>query len=73
MLEGVCGRLLAEGGYAGEARVVARMLRVTVEGVWLDLMTMREPYARDGALRTVMACATAVFPGHFTPEGLGEE
>ena len=73
VLEGICGRLIAEGGYAGDGRVVARVLRVTVEGVWLDLMTMREPYARDEALRAVMSCAAAFFPRHFTKDGLRGE
>ena len=69
VLSGVCADLLAEGGYAGDPDIVARVLRVTVEGVWLDLMTMRVPYGRDEALRTVMACAAAFFPGHFDRDG----
>lgn len=70
VLEGVCADLVGEGGYAADPRLAARVLRVTTEGVWLDLMTMREPYGRDEALRTVMACAAAFFPRHFAATGL---
>ena len=69
-LESICGALAAEGGYAGTPARTARVLRVTVEGVWLDLMTMTAPYARDEALKTVFACATAFFPHHFNENGL---
>lgn len=69
-LEGICARLLAEGGYPGTAQRVARVLRVTVEGVWLDLMTMTRAYERDEAQATAFACAAAFFPRHFTEAGL---
>lgn len=65
-LETICADLLSEGGYPGDAARIARVLRVTTEGVWLDLMTMRDPYSRDEAQATVLACATAFFPRHFT-------
>lgn len=64
-LETVCAALIAEGGYAGCPARIARVLRVTIEGVWLDLMTMSHPYSRDEALATVMTCAAAFFPRHF--------
>lgn len=68
-MEGIVRDLLAEGGYDGNPARIARALRVTVEGVWLDLMTMRAPYARDEALATVHTCAGAFFPRHFGPDG----
>ncbi len=70
MLEGICARLMTEGGYTGDPVIVARALRVTVEGVWLDLMTMDAPYSREEGLRTVMSTATAFFPRHFNEKGL---
>jgi AcrR family transcriptional regulator len=70
MLEGMCARLIADGGYAGDPVIVARALRVTVEGVWLDLMTMNAPYSREEGLRTVMTTAAAFFPRHFSDRGL---
>ena len=46
------------------------MIRVTIEGTWLDLMTMNAPYAPDEALTTVRTCVALCFPRHFTPAGL---
>jgi TetR/AcrR family transcriptional repressor of bet genes len=69
-LEQITADLLREGGYAGHPARVARVLRVTVEGVWLDLMTMNAPYSRDEALRTAHTAAAAFFPRHFTENGL---
>ncbi len=69
-LEGLCARMIAEHGYSGNAERIARVLRVTVEGVWLDMMTISTPYNRDEALATVMTSCTAFFPRHFTEAGL---
>ena len=69
VLEDLCARLAEEGGYEHDPTIVARVLRVTIEGVWLDMMTMRTPYERDEALVTVMTCAAAFFPRHFTRRG----
>ena len=68
-LEQVCAALIAEGGYPGNAARIARVLRVTTEGVWLDLMTMVSPYDRDEALATLMTCAASFFPRHFSEFG----
>ncbi len=69
-LEQICAALAAEGGYSGTPARVARALRVTTEGVWLDLITTNEPYGRDEALATVHAAAAGFFPRHFTEDGL---
>ena len=69
-IEAICQRLSDAGGYGHNARHVARVIRVTIEGTWLDLMTMVEPYERDEALTTVHTCAALCFPNHFTPQGL---
>lgn len=69
-MEEICAALMAEGGYAGRADRVARVLRVTVEGVWLDLATMAPPYSAAEALETVHTAAAAFFPRHFGPGGL---
>lgn len=65
ILEDICARLCAEGGYRLHPQRTARVLRVTTEGVWLDLMTMRAPYDRDEAWATVRAAVEAFFPQHF--------
>ena len=70
VMEEVCRELIGAGGYDLPAERVARVLRVTIEGVWLDLVTMSRPYPREEALATVHTCAAAVFPRHFGPKGL---
>jgi TetR/AcrR family transcriptional repressor of bet genes len=52
VLEGICARL-------------ARILRVTIEGTWQDLMTMASPYDVTEALLTARTCAAQLFPKHF--------
>ncbi|MEO8244144.1 MAG: TetR family transcriptional regulator [bacterium] len=70
MMEEICGRLMTEGGYHGHVQRVARVLRVTTEGVWLDMMTMTTPYDITESQATIYAGAAAFFPRHFGPEGL---
>jgi TetR/AcrR family transcriptional repressor of bet genes len=70
VIEEVCRDLIAAGGYDLPVERIARVLRVTIEGVWLDLVTMSRPYRREEALATVYTCAAAVFPRHFGPKGL---
>ena len=69
-LEATCAALLAETGAAHDPVRVARILRVTIEGTWLDLITMAVPYARDEALATAYTCAAAFFPERFDAAGL---
>jgi AcrR family transcriptional regulator len=69
VLEGICRQLVENGQYSCNPTRAARVLRVTLEGVWLDMMTVTEPYSRDEALRTVYACAAAFFPKHFNDFG----
>lgn len=68
--EAICAALMAEGGYPGDAVRVARALRLVTEGVWMDLVTMARPYARDEGLATVHCAAAAFFPRHFNEKGL---
>lgn len=69
-MERICARMIAEHGYSGDPVRIARVLRVTTEGIWLDLMTMNTPYALDEARATVMTSAAAFFPRHFDENGL---
>lgn len=69
-LEEACAALIAETGSPHDPTRVARILRVTIEGTWLDLITMAEPYSRDEALATAHVCAAAFFPGVFDAKGL---
>lgn len=70
LIEDICTRLIAEGGYDLPAIRVARALRVAVAGVWLDLVTMRVPYGLDEALATLHLAASAFFPRHFDAQGV---
>lgn len=68
-LEGICARLVAEDGRGGDPVRIARVLRITTEGVWLDMMTMTEPYSAEEAMRTTFTCAAAFFPRWFDENG----
>ncbi|MCB2109415.1 MAG: TetR family transcriptional regulator C-terminal domain-containing protein [Defluviimonas sp.] len=68
-VEDICRDLLAVTGKPGNAERIARVLRVTSEGVWLDLMTMTAPYDRQEARSTVFSCAAAFFPEWFDETG----
>jgi AcrR family transcriptional regulator len=70
MLEDICAKLIAEAGYDFPAARAARVLRVTSEGTWLDLMSMRAPYSLKEALKTVYLAASVLFPKYFTSDGL---
>lgn len=69
-MEDFVARLMAEGGYSGDATKVARVLRISTEGVWLDMMTMTRPYDLAESQETVFTCTAAFFPRHFTEKGL---
>jgi AcrR family transcriptional regulator len=69
-MEEICARLIAQGGYASTPERVARVLQATVQGVWLDMMTMSPPYSVEEGQATVHACAAAFFPRHFSAAGL---
>ena len=69
-MEGLCSQLLQQSGNGGNPARTARVLRVTTEGVWLDMMTMNSPYERAEALATVYCCVQALFPKHFNADGL---
>jgi AcrR family transcriptional regulator len=70
VLEGICARLLASSGSTLKPARVARVIRVTMEGLWLDLITTGDPYPRAECLRTVYCCAMSFFPEHFDDKGL---
>jgi AcrR family transcriptional regulator len=73
VMEGICTRLCAEQGSPFDPVLVARILRVAVEGVWLDMITMSNPYGPEEGLRSVHTCAAAFFPAVFHDRGLISE
>jgi TetR/AcrR family transcriptional repressor of bet genes len=72
-MEEICAHLLAEDGQTGIPARIARVIRVTTEGVWLDMMTMNTPYSVAEGQATVYTCAAAFFPRHFGPGGLTQD
>ena len=43
MKEAICARIITEGNYGWDAARAARVLRVTIEGVWLDMISTASP------------------------------
>ena len=68
-LQKICAVLVAEGGYCLHIERVARALRLTIDGVWLDLMMANAAYDRAEALATVYTLAASFFPKHFGADG----
>lgn len=69
-LEGICAALIKEGGYGLDAVRTARVLRLISEGLWLDILSMQNPYSRKEAIATQYSCLANYFPKHFGAEGL---
>ncbi len=68
-IESLCQSLITAGAYPHISARAARVLRTCSEGVWLDLMMPEPPYDLTEGLTTLMACAQALFPLHFTVLG----
>lgn len=69
-LEDICTRLVAETVRPGDPVRIARVIRITTEGVWLDMMTMTDAYGPAEAMRTAFTSAAAFFPEHFDDRGV---
>jgi AcrR family transcriptional regulator len=70
VFELICGKLSATGGYERDPVRAARIMRLAIEGMCLELMFSANPYGQDEALSTAFCCAAALFPRHFTADGL---
>jgi TetR/AcrR family transcriptional repressor of bet genes len=68
-LESICRALDAEGGYGHDPVRTARVIRLVGEGLWLDMLSMKAPYSKAEALRTLFTCASVYFPRHFDEAG----
>ncbi|PZF77507.1 TetR family transcriptional regulator [Aestuariivirga litoralis] len=69
MLEDVCAGMNASHGYATDPARAARLIRITIEGTWLEMMTLLNPYDQQEAKCTVWTCASLLYPRHFGPDG----
>lgn len=70
VLESICAAINTRHGYDAKPVRAARLLRITVEGTWLELMTMADLYSPQEALMTVWTCAAGLYPRHFSEQGL---
>jgi TetR/AcrR family transcriptional repressor of bet genes len=61
----LCAAMNARHGYSRNPERTARLIRIMIEGVWLDLMTLAQPYSIAEAFRTVVEGTGALYPGHF--------
>lgn len=64
-LTDICTAMNACHGYTQNPAQSARLIRIMVDGVWLDLMTLEQPYSVKAAFETVLAGTRALFPRHF--------
>ncbi len=64
-LERIAKSLLDRAGRSENPTTLARILRLTQEGTWMDITTMAEPYSADEARETVLACARLLFRDQF--------
>ncbi len=61
----ITAKLLQKAGRPDEPEILARILRLTQEGTWLDMTTMAIPYTPAEARETVLACARVLFSDQF--------
>lgn len=69
VIERLCAELTDEGDYPVMPVHTARAIRVTLNGLWFDLMTMTNTLSRQESLQTMFNMLTAFFPGHFDHRG----
>lgn len=61
----LCIAMNARYGYTQSPEQNARLIRIMIEGVWLDMMTLAQPYSVSEAFATVLSGTRALFPRHF--------
>jgi AcrR family transcriptional regulator len=61
MVERLCADLLQERGLGHDPARVARIIRVSIEGLWIDMMSPPQPYDRDEALATARLAVDLCF------------
>lgn len=64
-MKDICARMNADYGYRHDAERSARLIRIMIEGVWLDMMTLVRPYPVPEALDTVFSGLSALYPQQF--------
>lgn len=69
VIERLCAELTEEGNYPLLPVHTARAIRVTLNGLWFDLMTMTNTLSRQESLQTMFNMLRAFFPAHFDHDG----
>ena len=72
VIERLCAELTDEGNYPSRPEHTARAIRVTLNGLWFDLMTMTNTLSREESLQTMFNMLMAFFPDHFDHGGAFE-
>ena len=73
VLEELCQMAKEEAGYQYDPHNVTAAIYAMQEGLWLRLMLSGRDYTRNTALSVVRQTLGALFPKHFTPEGIPQE
>lgn len=68
-MEALCAALLRGTNSSLDPVHAARILRLVVEGTWLDMMTSENPYSSEDGRRTVQAALSLFFPKYFEVPG----
>ena len=64
-IKDICARMNSVYGYRHDPERSARLIRIMIEGVWLDMMTLVKPYPVAEALDTIFAGLSALYPQQF--------
>ncbi|MCB1455538.1 MAG: TetR family transcriptional regulator C-terminal domain-containing protein [Nitratireductor sp.] len=73
VLEHLCRKARDEAGYHYDPHNVTAAIYAMQEGLWLRLMLSGRDYTRTTALAVVRQTLGALFPMHFTPEGIPQK
>ena len=69
-MDGICAEMKAAYGYVDDPARAGRLIRIVIEGTWLEIITLLNPYDANEAKATVWNCARLLYPRHFGPDGL---
>lgn len=72
VIERLCAELTRDGRYATRADHTARAIRVTLVGLWFELMTGSGPSLRHESQEAMFNMLMAFFPAHFGSAGVLE-
>ena len=70
-MEELCLALVQEGEYQLDPVHAARILRLVMEGTWVDMMTAETPYSAEEGRRTAETALSLCFANHFSFPGAG--